>query len=500
MKLPRSFYSWTTVAGAALAFISFLTIVFFMSISLIFDHGDSYSGLITYIILPVFLVIGLLMIPLGAILKLRKNKGKKAEETVPRFPIVNLNDPGQRTALFIFILGSTVFLLLSSVGSYEAFHYTESNEFCGTLCHKVMEPEYVTYHGSAHARVHCVECHVGTGAGWYVRSKLSGLYQVYSVLTNSFPTPIETPVHNLRPARETCEKCHWPEKFYDRKYITNRHYLANEENSEWDITLLMKTGPRINSQGLHEGIHWHINPDVKMEYLPLTRKRDSIGLVIYTNLKTGKVTTYHDETIEQTIPDDYTSQLRIMDCLDCHNRPSHNYKSPSAFFDQAMSAGKISSSLPEIKLAAMGLLHKDFPTKDSAMTAIDQDIRAYYSKNYPDLFKSDQEKISQAIATLQEGYSNNIFPFMKAKWTHYPNYIGHIESNGCFRCHNNTFTSNEGRVITNDCDLCHVIKAQGPPDNLAYATGDSSLVFQHPEDIGGAWMDTKCFECHEALY
>jgi nitrate/TMAO reductase-like tetraheme cytochrome c subunit len=499
MKLPRSIYSWTTVAGAALAFISFLTIVFLMSVSLIFDHGDSYSGLITYIILPVFLVIGLLMIPLGAIQKLRKNRGKM-DETVPKLPIVNLNDPAQRTALFIFILGSTVFLLLSSVGSYEAFHYTESNEFCGTLCHSVMEPEYVTYHGSAHARVNCVECHVGSGADWYVRSKLSGLYQVYSVLTNSFPTPIETPVHSLRPARETCEKCHWPEKFYDRKYITNRHYLANEENSEWDISLLMKTGPRISAQGLHEGIHWHINPEVKMEYLPLSRKRDSIGLVIYTNLKTGKVTTYRDGDVDSQVPENYTDQLREMDCLDCHNRPSHNYKSPSTFFDMAMRTGKISSTLPNIKLTSMGILQTEYSTKDSAMAGIKQKVLEYYEENYPEVFSTDGEKINQAIAALQEGYSNNIFPFMKAQWTQYPNYIGHIESNGCFRCHNNSFTSEEGRVITNDCDLCHDIKAQGPPNNLMYATGDSSLVFNHPEDIGDEWMVTKCFECHEALY
>jgi hypothetical protein len=499
MKLPRSFYSWTTIAGAALAFISILMIVFLMAISLVFDRGDSYSGLVTYIILPVFLVIGLLMIPIGAIRKRKKNKLSTDEEN-HKLPIINLNDHGQRTAVMIFVLGSTVFLLLSSIGSYEAFHYTESNEFCGTLCHNVMEPEYVTYHGSAHARVNCVECHVGSGAGWYVRSKLSGLYQVYSVLTNSFPTPIETPVHSLRPARETCEKCHWPEKFYDRKFVTNRHYLSNDENSEWDISLLIKTGPKISSQGLHEGIHWHINPEVKMEYLPLNRKRDSIGLVVYTNLKTGEVTTYRDVNLDFEIPDNHSEELRQMDCLDCHNRPSHNYQSPSTFFDQSMSAGRIDNSIPEIKMVAMGILHEDYPTKDSALKAIQVKVQEYYSDNYPEMMESDSEKINQAIAALQEGYSHNIFPFMKAKWTAYPNFISHIESNGCFRCHNNTFTSDEGRVISNDCLLCHDIKAQGTPGNMSYATGDSSLVFVHPEDIGEEWKETKCFECHEALY
>jgi hypothetical protein len=499
MKLPRSFYSWTTIAGAALAFISLMLIIFMMLISLVFDRGDTYSGLVTFIILPVFLVIGLLMIPLGALRKMKQKK-ELASDPTEKLPIINLNDPGQRTAVLIFILGSTVFLLFSAIGSYEAFHYTESNEFCGTLCHNVMEPEYVTYHGSAHARVNCVDCHVGSGADWYVRSKLSGLYQVYSVLTEAYPRPIETPVHSLRPARETCEKCHWPEKFYDPKLVTNRHYLADEQNTEWDITLLVKTGPKLSAHGLQEGIHWHINPDVKIEYLPVSKKRDTIGLVIYTNLKTGEVTTYRDPNLEQEIPENHSEMLRTMDCLDCHNRPSHDYKSPSVFFNQAMSAGIISKALPEIKLVAMGLLQQTYGTKDSALLGIREGVLDYYESNYPEVMITESDKVEEAIIALQEGYANNIFPYMKADWRQYPNFLGHIESNGCYRCHNNSFENEQGRVISKECNLCHDIKSQGNPGNMQHAAGDSVLFFQHPVDIDLGWQDMNCYDCHVELY
>ena len=229
MKLPNSFYSWTTIAGAVLASISFLLIIFTLLITLLFPTGGSnYLGLFTFIILPVFLVIELILIPIETFRKMKRDKHREVKREV-KFPIVNLNDPGQRMVVFIFVSVTAIFLLLTALGSYEVFHYTESNEFCGTLCHNVMEPEYVTYHGSAHARVNCVECHVGTGVNWYVKSKLSGMYQVYSVIAKAYPTPIETPVHNLRPAQETCEKCHWPQKFYDPKYVTKRHYLADEK-------------------------------------------------------------------------------------------------------------------------------------------------------------------------------------------------------------------------------------------------------------------------------
>jgi nitrate/TMAO reductase-like tetraheme cytochrome c subunit len=398
-------------------------------------------------------------------------------------------------AVGIFVIGTIIFLMLTAIGTNEVFHYTESNEFCGTTCHTVMEPEYVTYQHSAHARVKCVECHVGSGAGWYVKSKLSGVYQVYSVLAKAYAQPIETPVHNLRPAQETCEKCHWPEKFYNQKFVNKKHYLADEENTEWNIQLLMKTGPEHQALGLSEGIHWHINPDVQIEYSS-NWKRDTVVEVKYTKLSTGETRVYRNAAQEEGVSNPET---RIMDCLDCHNRPSHDYRSPSHFVDDAITAGKISQSIPEIKSIAMGILIKEFPTKDSAYSYISSRIHKYYSKNYEDFYAENQAGIENAIVAIQDGYSKNIFPYMKAEWSAYPNYLGHVESMGCYRCHNNTFESNDGHVISKDCTLCHSIKAQGPAGDMEYAVGDSSLYFNHPYEMND-WEEMACYECHKELF
>lgn len=498
MKLPQSFYSWTTISGAVLASVSFLLIVFSIVISLIFpDQVGDYLGLFSYIVLPVFLVIGLVLMPIGTLSKIKKDKERKVQREV-KFPIVNLNDPSQRFVVLIFVVGTAIFLLFTSIGSYQVFHYTESNEFCGTLCHTVMEPEYVTYHGSAHSRVRCVECHVGSGATWYVKSKMSGLYQVYSVLTNSYPTPIETPVHSLRPARETCEKCHWPQKFYDSKLVNRKSYLSDEENTEWNVQLLLKTASEHKSKGLAEGIHWHINPDVNIEYTATSFKRDTIFKVKYTNLKTGEVRVYKDENQEE-YEDSPRHETRTMDCVDCHNRPSHDYLSPQKFVDQSIASGEISQGIPEIKSVAMGILVKEFPTTDSAMNYIAFKINEYYEKYYDDFITENPGLLENAITAIQDGYKKNYFPLMKANYSEYPNHIGHMETPGCFRCHNDSFQSDDGHVITNDCNLCHVIKAQGPTGNIEYSASDSALMFNHPMEMTD-WQEMACYECHRELY
>ena len=499
MKLPKNYYNWTSIIGTVIAAICFFLVLFFLMITLIFNEGDSYSGLFAYIVLPFFLIIGLILIPIGMRAKAIRDKKKEVSESM-EWPVVNLNDKRQRNAFAIFIITSIVFLLLSAVGSYEAFHYTESTEFCGTLCHDVMEPENVAYHNSPHARVGCVECHVGSGANWYVKSKLSGLYQVYSVIFKKYPTPIETPVKNLRPARETCEKCHWPEKFTPHLSRFEKYYLADETNTEWDINLRVKIGSQYSARGFEEGVHWHINPDVNIEYIASDEKREVIPWVKLTNTKTGEVIEFENEE-EPLIRDDSIDYVvRTMDCMDCHNRPSHDYKSPSNFIDRRLASGEISSELPEIKRIAMEILHGTFSDKDSALNYIDEQVSAFYADNYPDLYSEKSELISQAIIGIQEGFSENIFPFMQVRWDVYPNHIGHLESIGCSRCHDNKHLSSEGRTISRDCNLCHTIASQGTPGAMEYGSALDSLEFKHPVDIDEMWKEFMCVECHQSLY
>ena len=499
-KLPKSFYSWTTISGVVLASISFLIILFLILISVIFPGGNKYLGLFTYIILPIFLIIGLLLIPFGTWRKFKRDKKQQIQREL-RFPKVDLNDPGQRMIVFIFLLGSAFIILFTTLGSYQAYHYTESNKFCGTLCHKVMSPEYTTYHQSAHARVACVECHVGSGANWYVKSKLSGLHQVYAVLTHTYPTPIATPVHSLRPARETCEKCHWPQKFYNREIINKRYYLTDTKTTEYDMTMVMKTGPNYKAKGLRSGIHWHVNPNVRIEYVAANEKRDTIAEVKYTNLETGKVTIYRDTAHVYTQNQIDKFKHRTMDCIDCHNRPSHNFKSPNQFFDEAMSAGKIPRNLPDVKMEAMDILYNNtFPTVDSADRFIKSQFYQYYQLMYPGIYDSSRALLDTTISVLQTAYKENIFPKMKADWRAHPNYIGHLETNGCFRCHNGSFVSNTGRTISRKCNICHEIKAEGNPGHMEYANENSSLEFKHPVNINGEWKKLACVTCHKNLF
>jgi hypothetical protein len=326
------------------------------------------------------------------------------------------------------------------------------------------------------------------------------LYQVYSVLAHKFPTPIPTPIANLRPARETCEKCHWPEKFYDRKMKIEESFLADDANTERIIHLQMKTSSKMTSTGLEKGIHQHINPDVRIEYKTTSANRQVIPWVKYTNLKTGEVEEFTDSEnpVSQAKLD--SLEIRVMDCLDCHNRPSHNYKAPQNFVDKSLSEGKISRNLPGIKEIAMKILYKDYSTKDSAFLAIRNQVTDFYKTNHPEIFSGKKADVEAAIVEIQNGYSNNIFPYMKASWKFYPNNIGHMEYDGCFRCHNDRHATKSGKVISKDCNLCHSILAQGTRDSMEYSKSLESLEFKHPVDIDDAWKTELCSSCHSQLY
>lgn len=500
MKLPKSIKNITSIIGASLTLISlaFIILLFFIS-SFVFPD-NTYLGIFIYMILPAFLVIGLILIPIGIINQKKKQKSADGIEVELRWPLIDFNKLSTRNATVIFVIGSFLLIILSSVGSFEAYHITESNEFCGKLCHQVMEPEYIAYHNSSHERVGCVECHVGSGASWYVKSKMSGLYQVYSVLAKKYPKPIATPVHSLRPARETCENCHWPEKFYDHKLKIKLSFLADEETSEWNIHMQMKTSASHSSGGISEGIHWHINPDVKIEYVASDFKREVIPWVRYTNTKTGESYIYEDEENKISKNQLDSLEVRVMDCIDCHNRPSHDYKVPQNFIDEAIASGDISKDLPDIKLAVMETFFQDYPTTDTALMMIDSIIMEYYNLIYPEIVETHEAKLKKSILAVQEAYSRNIFPAMKVKWSEYPNHLGHLETDGCYRCHNDRHKTKENKVISRDCNLCHSIMAQGNPDELEVANPLGSLEFKHPIPIREVWKTNHCSECHAELY
>lgn len=498
IKNPRAFYNWLSLTGFIITANSLILILVLYLFSILSKQTSTYLGLFVYIILPAFLVLGLILIPLGVIITVRRKKRLKQGDEP--WPIIDLNQRQHWATIIKIFLVTMLFLVASAMGSYRAFQYTESVEFCGKLCHQVEEPEYVTYQHSSHARVTCVECHVGKGADWYVKSKISGLYQVYSVMFKKYPRPIATPIHNMRPERETCERCHWPEKFYSRKLRVQRSYLADSANTEWNLSLLMKIGPEFSSMGLTEGIHWHINKNFKIEYVSDSHNRESIPWVKLTNVKTGEVKTFVDD--ENPIGQKALGKMevRTMDCMDCHNRPSHLFKSAPDYIDNALLTGLISKNIPYIKKAAMEALKNPFTDKNIAMNDIRAIVQTYYKEQHPDVLRKEEQRIKKSVNAMQGEYNLNAFPYMRADASQYLNHIGHLESKGCFRCHSDRHKTAKGETISRNCEICHTIIAQGPTGKIVNAYINSTLEFVHPTNIGSKWKTELCSECHNALY
>lgn len=495
LRLPHSFYNIVSYAGAAIAMIATFMFIFLYALSSITHGGTAYEGIVIFLIIPVFIIGGLILIPVGMIIKARSDK-KAGLISTREFPILDLNLPQHRNAAFIFSAGTIIFLFLSAMGSYQGYHFTESVKFCGTTCHTIMIPEYTAYQNSPHARVSCAECHVGAGANWYVKSKLSGLHQVYATIAKTYPRPIPTPVKNLRPARETCEECHWPQKTYGKQQRKEIHYLPDEDNTRWEIDMLMNTGGGNPALGQKSGIHWHINPDIKIEYVATDEKRLQIPQVIMKNAATGDSVIFENQEEPLAESDQENVQHRVMDCIDCHNRPSHIYRDPSQFINIAMASGSIPKVFPLVKQVAIEACMQEYQTTEQAKQGIAEYIRKFYSENYPELIKDNSDSLKQTILGIQNAFSKNIFPEMKVHWADYPNHIGHMTSQGCFRCHDGKHVSKSGEVITNSCDACHTIVAQGPASDLQFAGSQKTLPFQHPVDIGEEWHETGCYECH----
>lgn len=495
-RLPASYYNFISISGTVIAAVAFFMFVFLYVVASLTGIQHAYEGIVIFMIIPAFLVLGLLLIPLGMSLTAKRMRAAEARPAGRR--VIDLNNPANRRALIIFSAGTLIFLFLSALGSYEAYNFTDSVLFCGTLCHKVMKPEYTTYKVSPHARVACVDCHVGPGASWYVKSKLSGLYQVYATLADVYPRPIPAPVRNLRPARETCERCHWPQKVYGKQERIEIHYLPDEANTRWTIEMLLNTGAGNQALGFATGIHWHIREDVRIEYVPADEQRQQIARVIMTDVQSGMRTVFDAPAGKGGGPAPGKYPARVMDCIDCHNRPSHIYKDPLKFINEGMVQGLIDPGLPFIKKAAAEACLKTYASTADALKGLSEAVRGFYTGKYAALVKGRPERVEKAASAVVEAYLKNIFPDMKALWSAYPDNIGHLGSPGCFRCHDGQHASAEGRVIGNSCDLCHAIQGQGTPETMAYGNAGASLLFKHPVDIGDAWKGTACSDCHSS--
>jgi len=337
-----------SLVGAMISGGSILLTIFALALEFSLKRHSPYIGIFTYMVFPTFFAVGVAVFLYGMRHESMRRRRSGSEDALP-YPLVDLNIPRHRKRFIYIAFGGTFLAIFMTFITYNAFLYSESVSFCGTLCHTVMEPEYAAYLASPHARVSCVDCHVGHGASWYVKAKISGARQVLAVMTKSYPRPIPTPIENLRPARETCEECHWPAKFFGTQLMQIPHFRYDEKNTPEQISLGVKTGGGSSSLGGTAGIHWHMIIQHKVNYIAVDRQKQEIPWIEVRDEKGNLLEEYlsldYKGTKEQlaAIPKDE------MDCMDCHNRPTHIYLPPESGVDRAMPTGLIPRTLPWVR-------------------------------------------------------------------------------------------------------------------------------------------------------
>ncbi len=449
--------NWITMFGAALATAGAVLTIGIMGFMLLMAPESPYAGVMAFMVLPPVFIGGLVLIPLGALWERWRISKRPAETNEGFLPVLDFtNRRVLRAVILVGILTFFNILILSSV-SYGGLLFMDSVTFCGRVCHSVMNPEYTVYMRSPHSRVACVQCHIGPGASWFVKSKLSGARQVIATMLNSYERPIPTPVANLRPSQDTCEQCHWPERFSGDRMKVITKFDEDETNTSKKTVLLMHIGGGGTNNGIHS---WHVAPDKKTTYIASDDKRQKMAAV-RVHRADGTVTEFRREGVE--IP--AGAEERRMDCVDCHNRPTHIYRHPDEELDASLEAKRIDPALPFIKKAGMAALNS-VEAKDAAADKekIASSIRAFYEKEKPEVLKSQGDAINAAIAEMQTIYSNNVFPEMDVKWGSYINNLGHVRSDGCFRCHDDSMKSADGKVIPQDCNACHAVLAMDEND------------------------------------
>jgi hypothetical protein len=474
-----SLKNWFTVTGAIISFGGVFAFAFLFFIDTFAHHGNPYMGILAYVIAPGFIFGGIAFALFGAWRHHRRLK--RVDYNIS----IDLTRARDRRIATIFSIFAAVFLMVTAFASYQTYHYSESVQFCGQACHVPMKPEFTAYQASPHAKIDCVECHVGKGAEAYVKAKINGVHQLKGVITGDYHRPILTPVRNMRAAQEICEDCHWRNRDVGVLEKTFNHYLADETNTFFGVRLLMKVGGWSTSYGGLPNIHWHNNPSNKVEFVAMDRQRANIPYVRFT-AGDGKVTEYKTEEWKGG---DGKEELRHMDCLDCHNRPAHRFSTPNDSVDRAIASGKIDASLPWIKSNVVAALIAPYTTEDTALVKISETLKGKYPK---------EAKIDSAIAAAHAIFKTNFFPEMKADWRGYPNNIGHKESPGCFRCHDGKHKTADGKkaITANNCNLCHTILAQGNSADFQKLNPKGHTFFH----IDAVNEDFSCNNCHTGAF
>jgi nitrate/TMAO reductase-like tetraheme cytochrome c subunit len=434
---------WLSLLGAALSVTAVLSLFFVAPHEIRGHAGNPYIGIVIFLILPAVFFTGLALMPIGVYLSKRQIKHGLLQATYDR-----------KTALrrLAWFLGVTTLanVLIGTQLTYRAVRFMETPRFCGSSCH-TMKPQFTAYQNSPHSRVECVDCHVAPGAKGWVRSKMNGTRQLVQTILNTQPRPVPSALSSGRlvPARETCENCHWPHKFGGVRLRVFTKFGDDQANTRTDTVLMMIIG----GNGI-SGIHGaHAGPGIHIRYASADPARQSIPWVEYRNNTTGEARTF----VSPDMPKEASNPLPRfeMQCVDCHNRPTHTFDLPERAMDKAIAFGDIPSTLPFVRKKGVELLNVPYRSSEEAAGKLPAAMVSFYRQNLPDIYARRSADIDTAATAVLTIYNRNVFPDLKVTWGTYPDNLGHTDFPGCFRCHDGAHASDKGTVITQDCNTCH---------------------------------------------
>lgn len=433
---------WVSLLGAAMVTTAVLSWLFVLPQEVRAHGANPYVGIVIFLLLPAVFFAGLALIPLGIYLARRKIRSGMAAAPFDRKSAL------RRLAVF---LGVTTFanILIGTQFTYRGVKYMETPNFCGS-CH-VMAPEFTAYQNSPHSRVECVECHVAPGARGWIHSKTNGMRQFVETVFDTYRRPIPSAMETNRlvPASETCENCHWPQKFSGTRLRVFLNYAEDETSSRTATVLLMLIGGQ-QWTGIHGA---HLAPGVHIRFAAADPARQTIPWVEYRNSATGELRRFVGSGAQPNAGDPLPEYE--MQCVDCHNRPTHAFDMPDAAVDKDMAGGDIPVSLPFVKKESVELLKQNYSSREQAARELPPRMTAFYTQNYADIASQRAQDIRQASLAVLDIYNRNIFPSLKVTWGTYPNNLGHTDFPGCFRCHDGSHESKDGKTITNECTACH---------------------------------------------
>lgn len=436
--------NWISTTGALFSFFGFLSLVMTILMEQAGVWSGPYLGIMTMIVFPALFLGGAAAIPVGLVLY-RKRLHRRLEQLSDR-PVYLV-----RAVIIVTIINVVALGTIGSTG----VHYMSSVQFCGSTCHQVMGPEAATHAISGHAKVDCVACHVGPGAQAYFESKMNGTKQLYEVLTNKYRRPIPTPIERRRSARETCETCHWSQKFQGTKLSVFTHFRDDEKVTPFTSVLLMKTGGN-RPKDHATGIHWHIHPKSIVQYVATDEKLTEIPW-IHVKRPDGTEATFATKGVPlDPAPE---GEKRTMDCIDCHNRTAHDFETAEDVVDKGLLEQHITTEIPFMRVHALDAIEKEW-TSENVATGI---LNALLESCGGDegIAKERLPLIKDAAAYLTKKWRQNVFPEMKIGWNLYDNHQSH---EGCFRCHDDEHEDAKGNVISKDCSLCHEVLSNEEPD------------------------------------